>query len=78
MNKLLGNVVISQGGVVPHIDPAVRDVLPMGKKPRTNCSTASAQQIEEEGRRRVNATVHTELPPFPVVTLPCVLVAVVG
>lgn len=24
LNKLLGDVVISQGGVVPHIDPAVR------------------------------------------------------
>ena len=23
LNKLLGNVVISQGGVVPHIDPAL-------------------------------------------------------
>lgn len=26
LNKLLGDVVISQGGVVPHIDPAVREI----------------------------------------------------
>ena len=67
LNKLLGNVVISQGGVVPHIDPAVRDILPMRKGPRTDMSTASAQQIEEEGRRRVNVTIHTRLSLFPVV-----------
>jgi hypothetical protein len=49
LNKLLGNVVISQGGVVPHIDPAVRDFPPMGKESAVDFSTASAQQIEEEG-----------------------------
>ena len=54
LNKLLGNVVISQGGVVPHIDPAVRDILPMGKEPMADSSIAPPQQIEEEGRRRVN------------------------
>ena len=27
LNKLLGDVVISQGGVVPHIDPAVCALL---------------------------------------------------
>ena len=49
LNKLLGNVVISQGGVVPHIDPAVRDVSLVGKEPFTDSPTASAQQIKEEG-----------------------------
>ena len=50
LNKLLGNVVISQGGVVPHIDPAVRDFWRVKKNRDLTClSTASTQQIEEEG-----------------------------
>ena len=52
LNKLLGNVVISQGGVVPHIDPAVRLPLHDINASHTEFDTfiASPQQDCSEGQ----------------------------
>ena len=46
LNKLLGHVVISQGGVVPFINPEVRNIIRYANYPPTNSTLlAPPQQV---------------------------------
>ena len=57
LNKLLGDVVISQGGVVPHIDPAVSNSPSKVVAHLTMHFIAPAQQNTEGQEGRVSGSL---------------------
>lgn len=50
LNKLLGDVVISQGGVVPHIDPAVSSHFHSWTNSSSDNGVSASSQQDIEGK----------------------------
>jgi hypothetical protein len=58
LNKLLGNVVISQGGVVPHINPEVRTCLHCGEIHNTDDDYHSSFLASRRRKKAMSRRTH--------------------
>ena len=65
LNKLLGHVVISQGGVVPFINPEVRSLIGYANYPITNSTLLAPPQQVSEGQERFTGGVIDSTPLYP-------------